>query len=135
MPDREGSKVVIFDGICNFCNWAVNFIIRRDKGNIFMFAPSQSKAGQEITNKYKLGKSGHETIILISNGDIFVKTEAVLEIFKYLGGGWKCLRVLKIFPRKFRDWGYMIFSKYRYKIFGKRTVCMVPTKELREKFL
>ena len=100
-----------------------------------MFTPSQSKAGQEIINKYKLGKSGHETIILIRNGDIFVKTEAVLEIFKYLGGGWKYLRVLKIFPRKFRDLGYTIFSKYRYRIFGKQNVCMVPGDELKDRFL
>ncbi|MCK5222138.1 MAG: DUF393 domain-containing protein, partial [Candidatus Aminicenantes bacterium] len=107
----------------------------RDKRNIFIFAPSQSRAGQEIINKHKLDRKGYETIILISNGDIFVKSEAVLEIFRYLRGGWKYLRVLKIFPMKFRDWGYTIFAKFRYKIFGKRTVCMVPDENIRERFL
>lgn len=131
----KDKRIVIFDGICNFCNWAVNFIIKRDKENIFIFAPSQSRAGKDIIDRHKLKKSGVETIILINDGNIFTKSEAVLEIFKYLGGGCKYFRVLKIFPRKFRDWGYTIFSKYRYRIFGKRIVCMVPTDELKDRFL
>ena len=131
----DNKIIVLFDGVCNFCNWAVNFIIKRDKENIFMFAPSQSRAVQEIINKHKLDRKGYETIILINNEDIFVKSEAVLEIFKYLKGGWKYLRILKIFPRIFRDWGYTVFAKFRYKIFGKRTVCMVPDENIRERFL
>ncbi len=131
----EGTKIIIFDGVCNFCNWAVNFIIKRDKGNIFIFAASQSRAGQEIIHKHKLDAKGYETIILTIDGDIFVKSEAVLEIFKYLKGGWKYLRILKIFPRIFRDRGYTVFAKFRYKIFGKRDTCMVPMDELKNRFL
>ena len=133
--ETEESKVIIFDGVCNFCNWAVNFIIKRDKKNVFMFTPSQSSAGQELIDRYKLERKGSESIILINNGNILMKSEAVLEIFRYLGGGWKYLRVLKIFPVKFRDWGYTVFAKYRYRIFGKRNVCMVPAENTREKFL
>lgn len=131
----DNKIIVLFDGVCNFCNWAVNFIIKRDKENIFMFAPSQSRAVQEIINKHKLDRKGYETIILINNEDIFVKSEAVLEIFKYLKGGWKYLRILKIFPRIFRDWGYTVFAKFRYKIFGKRDTCMIPNEDIKKRFL
>ena len=130
-----GKKIVVFDGVCNFCNWAVNFIIKRDKKNIFKFAPSQSKTGKLILEKYQIRDIGKESIILIKNGEILARSEAVFEIFKDIGGGWKYLRVFKIFPMVIMDWGYSAFSRNRYNIFGKRDVCMIPAENLKERFL
>ena len=132
---QNNSMIVVFDGVCNFCNWAVNFIINRDKKNVFKFAPSQSNRGKLILEKYQLQDIGKETIIVIKNDEILARSEAVFEIFRGIGGGWKYLRIFKIFPRVIMNWGYSIFSRYRYNIFGKRDVCMIPSENLKEKFL
>jgi len=133
--ESDEAIVVVFDGVCNFCNWAVNFIIKWDKKNIFKFAPSQSIAGKLILEKYQVGDVGKESIILINNDIVYVRSDAVLEIFKYLGYGWRYTKYLKIFPRKLRDWGYSVFAKHRYSLFGKKDRCMIPSDELKERFL
>ena len=131
----EGTKVVVFDGVCNFCNWAVHFIIKRDKNNNFVFAASQSKSGKLILEKYQIVDIGKESIIVIKNDEILASSDAIFEIFRDIGGGWKYLRIFKIFPSVVLNWGYSIFSRYRYNIFGKRDVCMIPSEKVKDKFL
>ena len=131
----EGTKVVVFDGVCNFCNWAVNFIIKRDKNNKFVFTASQSNSGKLILEKYQIQDIVKESIIVIKNDEILAGSEAIFEIFRGIGGGWKYLRIFKIFPRVVMDWGYSIFSRYRYSMFGKRDVCMIPSEKVKDKFL
>lgn len=131
----KGKKVIVFDGVCNFCNWVVNFIIKRDKKRIFLFVPSQSIPGIKIMGQLKLENIGDDSIILIEDGDYLIRSEAVLEVFKHLGSGWKYTKYLRIFPLKLRDWGYSIFAKHRYSIFGKRDTCMIPSDDIKERFL
>lgn len=132
MDDRY---IVIFDGVCNFCNGAVNFIIKRDPLGRFAFTPMQSPAGQELIEKYGAAMVGVDTFLLVKDGQCFERTDAALEITKDLSGLWHWIRVLKVLPRPFRDYFYRLFARNRYKLFGRREYCMVPTVSVRERFL
>ena len=127
--------VIIFDGVCNFCNSSVNFIIKRDHTNKFVFAPMQSPAAKKLIAQYNAENVGFDTFLLIKNKQCFYRTNAAIEIAKDLGGAWPLCKVLKILPRSFRDYFYRLFARNRYRIFGKTAVCMVPTNELKKKFL
>ncbi len=131
----EETKIIVFDGVCNFCNWAVNFIIKRDKSGIFKFTASQSNTGKKILAGFNIEDIGEKSIILIDRDKYLTRSDAVLEILRYLGSGWQFTKYLKIFPRKLRDWGYSVFSRYRYNIFGKRDSCMIPPDDLKGRFL
>ena len=127
------SAIILFDGVCNFCNGSVNFIIERDKKNYFKFAPLQSEIGQTFIEKFDL--SAIDSIILIENDEAFTHSTAALKIAKNLGGIWAWFYVFVIVPRFLRDFFYKLFAKYRYKLFGKQEACMLPTPEVRARFL
>ena len=127
--------VIIFDGVCNFCNSSINFIIKRDHSNKFVFTPMQSPAAQQLIADYNVENVGFDTFLLIKNGKCFYRTNAAIEIAKDLRGAWPLFKVFKILPRPIRDYFYRLFARNRYSIFGKMETCMVPTKELKNKFL
>ena len=127
--------IVIFDGVCNFCNGVVNFIIRRDPEGVFVFTPMQSDTGRKLIEQYGVAMIGVDTFLLIKNEQCFGRTDAVLEITRDLTGFWYLLRVFRILPRPFRDFFYSSFAKNRYKLFGRREDCMIPTSEVRARFL
>jgi predicted DCC family thiol-disulfide oxidoreductase YuxK len=127
--------VILFDGVCNFCNGAVNFIIKRDKKKRFLFAALQSAAGQKLLEEYHLSKWDLNSFILIDKDKAYQKSVAVLQASKYLPSVWKATQIFRIVPRFFRDALYDVIAKNRYKWFGKREACMVPSKELRGRFL
>jgi len=127
--------VIIFDGVCSLCNSSVNFIIKRDHSNRFVFAPMQSPAAQKLISDYNVENVGFDTFLLIKNGECYYRTNAAIEIAKDLRGAWSLLIVVKIIPRPIRDFFYRLFARNRYSIFGKTEICMVPTKELKNKFL
>uniref|UniRef100_A0A7V2ZIY3 Thiol-disulfide oxidoreductase DCC family protein n=1 Tax=Ignavibacterium album TaxID=591197 RepID=A0A7V2ZIY3_9BACT len=129
------NKIILFDGVCNFCNYWVNFIIRRDNNDIFNFAALQSKAGQELLKKFKLPTNEFDTFILIEGEVYFTKSDAAIIISQSLKGWPKILSVGKILPKKFRDLLYDIIAKNRYKIFGKKDYCRIPSEEEKAKFL
>ncbi|WP_211829382.1 thiol-disulfide oxidoreductase DCC family protein [Kistimonas asteriae] len=131
----EDHQIIIFDGICNFCNGAVNFIIERDSKGVFKFSPMQSEIAQELISKHQINEAGYDTFLLIKNEQCFVRTNAALEITKDLDGLWFMFRVLKIIPSVIRDFFYRLFARNRYNLFGKRSACMVPSKEVRDRFL
>lgn len=131
----HGPHIVIFDGVCNFCNGAVNFIIKRDPTGRFAFAPLQSSVGQELIEKHGLAMVGEDTILLLKDGQCFERTDAVLEIMNDLAGFWHWFRVLKVLPKPCRDYLYRVFARNRYRLFGKRDTCIVPTANVRERFL
>jgi predicted DCC family thiol-disulfide oxidoreductase YuxK len=133
--EKTNSHIIIFDGVCNLCNGAVNFIIKRDKHNRFVFTPMQSKFAKGLIDKHHQPKGDLDTIILVKHNAIFIRSEAVLEITKDLSGLWFLLRVFKIFPIAVRDYLYKVLAKNRYKIFGKREACMVPTPEYEDRFI
>jgi len=128
-------SIILFDGVCNLCNSSVNFIIDHDKKNDFRFASLQSEAGQDLLKKFHLNVKDFDSIILIENGKHYQRSSAVLKIVKKFPGLWKLLYLFIIFPPPVRDFVYDIIAANRYKWFGKKDSCRVPTPELKEKFL
>ena len=130
-PDQ---LIVLFDGVCYLCQHSVRFIIRNDKKNKFKFASLQSEFAQNRLSEIHFNNS-LETIVLLKGTHQFEKSDAVLEIAKHLSGAWPLLYVFKIIPRFLRDGVYTFIAKNRYQWFGKSNSCLMPSPELREKFL
>lgn len=128
-------KIVLFDGVCNLCNGAVTFIIKRDSKNVFKFATLQEDPGQELIKKYGINILKTDSIILIENGKAYVKSTAALRIARSLNGVYPLLFGFMIVPNFMRNWVYDIIARNRYKWYGKRDSCMIPTPELKAKFL
>lgn len=128
------SNIILFDGECNFCNHSVQFIINRDAEAKYKFASLQSDIGEEILKRYKVPKD-IDSIILIEKDKCFYKSSAALRIARNLNGSWKYLYGFIIVPRPIRDSMYSYFAKNRYKWFGKRDKCMIPTPDIRKRFL
>lgn len=129
------NKVIFFDGVCNLCSGFVQFIIKQDKKQQFSFAALQSKYAQEALKSYDLNTSELQSVVFITNNRVYTKSDAAIEIAKQLGGLWYLLSGLKIFPLSFRNWVYDFIGKNRYKWFGKTDSCMVPSEELKSRFL
>lgn len=132
---NNGQKIILFDGICNFCNSSVNFIIDHDKHNRFKFAALQTEAGQELLKKHNLPTEDFDSFILVDGDRYYKKSSAALHTVKDFPGLWKLLYAFITIPPFIRDIFYNILAKNRYKWFGKRDECRMPTPELREKFL
>jgi len=129
------NNIILFDGVCNFCDASVNFIIDRDKKNVFKFAALQSEKGQEILDYFKLPKDDFDSFVFIENDKVFKKSSAALRIANKLGGLWKIFYPFIIIPKFIRDFFYNLIAKNRYKLFGKKDACRIPTPELKQKFL
>ncbi len=129
------NAIILFDGVCNFCNSTVNFIIDHDPNGYFKFAASQSDEGQALLVKYDIWQTDIDTIILIEDEKVFSRSTAVLKISSKLSGWTSILHDFIIVPTFIRDPLYDLFAKYRYKIFGRREVCRVPTPEERSRFI
>lgn len=133
---KDTKKIILFDGVCNLCNGAVQFIVKRDKKDIFRFAALQNEVGRKLTKERHIDTGKTDTIILIEPGvAYYTKSTAALKIGREFGGLWGLLIVLEWLPEGFRDWFYDFISANRYKWFGKKEVCMLPTPELKAKFL
>ena len=135
MNKKGQQHIVVFDGVCNFCNGAVNFIIQRDLKAVFLFTPIQSAFAKELIKKYDIDTLDTETFLLIKNEQCFVFSSAALEVTKDLSGLWRILNVLRFVPKVIRDFVYRVVARNRYKLFGKKEVCMVPTDELKARFI
>jgi predicted DCC family thiol-disulfide oxidoreductase YuxK len=139
--------VVLFDGVCNFCDASVNFIIEHDKTGYFKFAPLQSEEGTKLANQYGFESATAEngdassdlipidSVILIEDGKAYTHLTAALKILKRLGAPWSWLSAFMIVPRSLRDWAYRVFARYRYRIFGRKDQCMLPSPDVRARFL
>lgn len=128
------NSIILFDGECNFCDASVQFIIQRDQKKQFKFASLQGKAGQKLINKYNSPKN-IDSLILLENNKVYYKSTAALRIAKQLKGMWKLLYIFLLVPPKIRDALYDIIAKNRYKWFGKKDSCMLPSPEMRSRFL
>jgi predicted DCC family thiol-disulfide oxidoreductase YuxK len=131
----QNHHIILFDGVCNFCNFWVNFIIDRDKDDIFKFAAMQSEAGQKLLNKLYLKTEDFDTFILIDGEIYFTKSTAALKIARKLNYPVKVLYYFIFIPKFLRDLIYSLIAINRYKFFGKRDVCRVPNKNEKKKFL
>ncbi len=133
IQEEAHRPIVFFDGECNLCNSGVQFIIRRDKKKWFLFAPLQSARGQEALAH--IPGATPDSFILLYDGRYYIKSDAGLNIARLLGGFWKMFYAGVILPRFFRNWLYDIVARNRYKWFGRRSECMIPTPELKARFL
>jgi len=127
--------VILFDGVCNYCNSMVKFIIRQDKKKKFKFAALQSDAGQNLINQFGLPLNNFDSFILIHEKKIYNSSTAALKLYNQLPWYWKWTQLFWVFPRFFRDGVYSIIAKNRYKWFGKKDQCMIPTPDVKERFL
>ncbi len=127
--------IILFDGVCNFCHSSVNTIIRYDKKKYFRFAPIQSALGQELMNKFGLDPIQFDSVILIDHNKAYTYSSAVLHILKKMGGIFSLGYVFIIVPPIIRNGIYKWFSRNRYKWYGKKDSCMVPTAEIRSRFI
>ena len=133
---EKGKKIILFDGVCNLCNNAIQFIIKRDNKDIFRYAALQSELGQQLTKERGIDTQLVDSMILLEPGvAYFVKSDAALEISKEFGGLWSILQVFSWFPSALRNPIYDLVARNRYKWFGKKDQCMIPTPELQAKFL
>ncbi|MGB6267778.1 MAG: DCC1-like thiol-disulfide oxidoreductase family protein [Olleya sp.] len=129
-------KLILFDGVCNLCNASVQYVIKHDKNNVFLFAALQSDVGQQVINNYKIDTSKTDSILLYSqeNG-LKAKSTAALHIAKGLGFPQNLAIIFFIIPPFIRNWVYDFVAKNRYKWYGKQDACMIPTPDLKAKFL
>lgn len=129
------ANLILFDGVCNLCNGAVRFVIRRDPKGIFRFASLQSRMGERIVKQLRPGTRDLYSIIFLKEGRVYDRSTAALEIARLLGPPWSLFYVFRIVPRFLRDAIYNLVARYRYRLFGKKDECMIPTPELRARFL
>ena len=129
------AAIVLFDGVCNFCNGSVNFMIGHDTAGYFKFAPLQSETGRALLGKFGIDTTETDSIILVEDDKAYTHSTAALRIARKLDGLWGWFYIFRFVPRPIRDLFYRLFAKYRYRLFGKKDVCMMPTPELQERFL
>ena len=128
-------SIILFDGVCNLCNGAVNWIIDRDKKNQFKFASLQSAFGKNVVKEHSLDNQYLDTIVLLQNQKIYLRATAVLRIVKQLGGFYRLAAIFLIIPAPILNFFYNIVAQYRYAWFGKRDSCRVPEAGLKNKFI
>ncbi|MFD2044231.1 thiol-disulfide oxidoreductase DCC family protein [Ornithinibacillus salinisoli] len=128
------SSIILFDGECNFCDQSVQFILKRDSKAHYQFASLQSEAGKRLVNEYDVPNQ-LDSMILMDGKKYYTKSTAALRICGKLDGLWKIFYGLLIIPRPIRDVFYGILAKNRYKWFGKKDSCMLPSPEVRDRFL
>jgi len=130
MPD-----IVVFDGVCNLCTHSVQFILRHEARPHFQFAPLQSPAGERLLKTFGFSPDDARTFVLIADGKPYVKSDAAILVAKRFRGVWKLVGLVWVIPRPIRNWIYDVVARNRYQWFGKAEACMVPTPELRSRFL
>lgn len=128
-------KIVLFDGVCNLCNFWVDFAMKRDTSDRLRFAPLQSSQAEDLLKKNDITLARKESVILISGDNVYTKSTAALKICKELNSPVKILFPMLIIPKFIRDFIYDLIARYRYKLFGKRENCRVPAEEEKNKFL
>lgn len=133
MPDSP--PLVLFDGVCHLCAWAVQFISDRDPKGAFRFAPLQSDLGQRVLKEHGIDTSNMDSFVLVENGVAYIKSTAALRVARKLSGAWPLCYAAIILPRLLRDPIYQFIARNRYRWFGKADACMMPSPELRARFL
>ena len=127
--------VVLFDGVCNLCNGSVRFIIERDPRARFQFAPLQSPVADRLIGARVDRASLPDSIVLVDDGRLYVRSSAALRIARGLRFPWPLAWIFIVVPRPIRDWVYDLIARHRYAWFGRRDECMVPTPDVRSRFL
>ena len=135
MVDDFTKPVLLFDGVCNLCNGTVQFVIKRDPEAKFRFAALQSEVGQALLKKFELPQDDYDSFVFVEGERFYLRSTAALKVLKGLRGLWPLLYGLVIIPRPIRDFFYNWIAKNRYRWFGKKDQCMIPTPDLQKRFL
>ncbi len=135
LSNQVPDKLLLFDGVCNLCNTAVQLVIKHDKSGAIKFASIQSDIGQEILKAYSISTNEIFTLVFIDNQNAFVKSDGALRVAHYLSGWPKLISKFDFIPRGIRDKIYDLIAKNRYKWFGKKESCMLPTKDIAARFI
>ncbi len=131
LPDN----IVIFDGVCNLCEFSVNFIFEHDTVGHFFFTPAQSPLGASLLSHFGINTSRLDTVVLVRGDRAFTRSAAAIEIASGLDTPWNLLAIFKAVPEPLRDMLYDLIAQNRYQLFGKKEECMLPSEELRRRFL
>ena len=140
MADTGGHLILLYDGVCAFCDGVVKFILARDAGGTMQFAPLQGKFSAEVFARHPELRA-LDALILVQIGAtpaderVWNSSEAVVRVWEYIGGPWRMMVLLRVIPRPLRDWGYNIFASMRYRVFGKYDACPIPSPEVRARFI
>ena len=126
--------IILFDGVCNLCGNSVSLLIKYDKNNIFRFAAMQTKAGERIMKEYRI-LNDRKSVILIKEGIVLYKSDAIIEIAKQITGWPSILKYGFLFPKFLRDGIYDLIAKNRYFLFGKKETCSIPSEKDSKKFI
>ena len=134
----DGAPVLLYDGVCGFCNKTVQVILDRDRRGVMRFAALQSDYGRSVVGRHR-ELEGVDSVVYVEPAaggeNVYVKSEAALRVAAYLGGTWKLFLAAKVVPRRLRDYLYDLFARNRYRVFGKYDQCMLPPAEARARFL
>jgi predicted DCC family thiol-disulfide oxidoreductase YuxK len=127
--------VILFDGVCNLCSSSVQFVLKRDKRNKFLFGSLQGNYGQQMLRKYNLPQNEFNSFMLLEGEQLYTKSSGALRMLKHLGGAWRLLYAFIIVPKFIRDAVYYFIAHNRYKWFGKKEACWLPKPEWKQRFL
>lgn len=131
----QGRNIIVFDGVCAFCNAWVKFVLRFDRGAKFHFVIAQSDLGERLYSHLGLKSDDYETFIVVADNGITTSLDGVFTVLRRIGLPWSVLSVLRILPRGIKDFIYNRVARNRYSIFGKYDTCMIPTPEVRARFI
>lgn len=135
MNGKTEDPVLLFDGVCNLCDGSVKFILRHEKNSDLKFAAIQSEAGQKLLSQKNIDPEQIDSVILIKGGKVYTESDAVLNVTKFLKFPYSLCNILRVVPKPVRNFFYKKVASNRYRWFGKRDSCMMPTPNLENRFL
>ncbi len=135
MSSDAGGAIVVFDGVCHLCNGWVRFLLRFDARGVYRFASMQSETGRRLLRDHGLDPDDPSSFLLLREGRARTDSDAILDVLTGLGGAWRGFGVLRLVPRVLRDPAYRFIARNRYRLFGRREVCMMPTPESAGRFV
>ena len=133
-----GQPVLLYDGLCGFCDRTVQFVLARDPGGRMRFAPLQGEYARQILKEHASLRDIDSLILVEAGVDVhspLVRSDAILAIAGYLGWPWRAAGVFRIVPRPLRDWAYDVFARQRYRLLGRYDACPLPSAEVRARFI
>lgn len=129
------SGIVVFDGVCNFCAGAVQFILRHEAGARLTFVPLQTSTGARMLRELGFDPEDARTFVFVDDGKAYARSTAAVRLARYLRWPWRALAAIWIIPRPLRDQGYTLIATHRYRWFGRKDHCMIPSPEVRARFV
>jgi len=135
LAESDNHPILLFDGVCNLCNGAIQFVIPRDPGGTLRFAPLQSDLGETVRAAAGLSTDDLETVVLVDDGMAYTKSDAAIRVGEHLGGVYRLLSLGRLLPRGLRDRIYDFVAEHRYDWFGKKDQCMVPDGDVSDRFI